>query len=228
MAARKTGPGSLDRGLGDLPPELRWREWMGRVEAVIFAAPEPVPREVLSRLVGPDCRLDDLIADIQAELRTRPYELVFVAGGWHHRTRARFAEAIRSVRGSPVDAGAPALTPTERLIVTAIAYLQPVSRGDLARLLGKEVSRDLIARLKRLDLIGAGPRLPQPGSPLAYVTTPTFLAVFGLGSLRDLPDIEALEDAGLLARPEAVDARNRDLDRTLGLEADGVDDDGRP
>ena len=42
----------LDRELEDLPPDLRWREWMLRVEAVIFAAAEPVHREVLARVVG--------------------------------------------------------------------------------------------------------------------------------------------------------------------------------
>ena len=58
----------LDRELADLPPELRWREWMARVEAVLFAAAEPVGREVLARVVGRDCALDLLIEDIAADL----------------------------------------------------------------------------------------------------------------------------------------------------------------
>jgi chromosome segregation and condensation protein ScpB len=41
-----------DRELEDLPPEMRWREWMLRVEAVIFASAEPVSRETLARVVG--------------------------------------------------------------------------------------------------------------------------------------------------------------------------------
>ncbi len=51
------------------------------------------------------------------------------------------------------DAGAPELTLTELLAVTAIAYLQPATRAELSRLIGKEISRDVISRLKRLDLI---------------------------------------------------------------------------
>ncbi|MBB3525944.1 hypothetical protein FHX03_005316 [Rhizobium sp. BK456] len=43
-----------DRELEDLPAELRWREWMLRVEAVIFASAEPVDRETLARVVGKD------------------------------------------------------------------------------------------------------------------------------------------------------------------------------
>ena len=74
-------PALLDTELEHLPPELRWREWMGRVEAVIFAASEPVPREVLARVVGKSCNLELIIDDIRAELAGRPYELMSVAGG---------------------------------------------------------------------------------------------------------------------------------------------------
>jgi segregation and condensation protein B len=48
--AKETPP--LDTDLEDLPPELRWREWMGRIEAVIFASATPVPRADLARVVG--------------------------------------------------------------------------------------------------------------------------------------------------------------------------------
>lgn len=86
-------PALLDTELEHLPPELRWREWMGRVEAVIFAANEPVPREVLARLVGKNCNIDLIIDDIRAELAGRPYELAAVAGGWQHRTKKVFGDA---------------------------------------------------------------------------------------------------------------------------------------
>jgi segregation and condensation protein B len=224
-----------DRELGDLPAQLRWREWMGRVEAAIFAAAAPVPREALARLVGRDCRLEDLIADIREELKGRPYDLVPVAGpapgapaGWQHRTRPRFAAAIRLAAGPSKDADLSAMTPTEGLVVTAIAYLQPVTRAALSRLAGREISRDVIAKLKQLGLIASGPRSPTLGAPLTYVTTGKFLSLFGLGSLRDLPDREAIEEAGLLDH-EAEGAADP-LDALIGLgrdsdeeEADGAD-----
>jgi segregation and condensation protein B len=154
------------------------------------------------------------LSDIRDELRPRPYELVHVAGGWQLRTKARYAGAIRALGNGASDAGRPELTPTELLTVTTIAYLQPATRGELSRLVGKEVSRDIIGRLKSLDLIAAGPRAPEAGAPYAYVTTRKFLEVFGLASLRELPDIESLEDAGLLQRPANV----ADLDGVLGLD----------
>ena len=207
----------FDPELADLPSAACWREWMGRVEAAIFASREPVAREALARLVGPRCNLDDLIADIVDELRARPYALVFVAGGYQLRTRARFADAIRAANaGTLRDAGLPELTPTELLAVTAIAYLQPATRAEISRLTAKEISRDVIARLKRLDLIDGGLRAPQAGAPFAYVTTKKFLEVFGLATLRDLPDIEKLEDEGLLQRSQL----EADLDGALGLAGD--------
>ena len=216
---RKHGPpqetelhGSFDSVLMELPEAARWREWMGRVEAVIFAARNPVPREALARLVGSSCNLDDLIADIRDELRARPYDLVFVAGGFQLRTSPRFAPAIRAAGGGDLrDAGAPELTPTEILAVTAIAYLQPATRAELSRLACKEISRDVIGALKRHGLIDGALRAPQPGAPFAYVTTKKFLEVFGLATLRDLPDIERLEDEGLLERPRP----EADLDAVL-------------
>jgi chromosome segregation and condensation protein ScpB len=204
----------FDPELADLPEGARWREWLGRVEAAIFASPTPAPREALARLVGKNCNLDDLLADIRDELRPRPYELVHVAGGWQLRTKPRYADAIRALDNGAKDAGPPELTPTEILAVTTIAYLQPATRAELSRLVGKEVSRDIIGRLKSLDLIAAGPRAPEAGAPYAYVTTRKFLEVFGLASLRELPDIESLEDAGLLQRP----ANLADLDGVLGLD----------
>ena len=69
----------LDTELEYLPPELRWREWIGRIEAVIFASASPVPRGDLARVVGQGASVDLLIEDIQADLDDRPYELVAVA-----------------------------------------------------------------------------------------------------------------------------------------------------
>ena len=189
----------LDRELADLPPELRWREWMLRVEAVIFAAAQPVGRETLARVVGKDCSIDLLIDDLCAELHSRPYEIVFVAGGWQYRTRSRFAVPIRASQAATRSA-APALSDFEAMVLMAIAYFQPITRGDLSKIFGKEVSRDTIASLRGANFLASGPRSPTLGAPYTYVTTKHFLTAFGMETLRDLPDIEALEDAGLLSR----------------------------
>ncbi|MGF7007860.1 SMC-Scp complex subunit ScpB [Hoeflea sp. 108] len=192
--------GLFDRELEHLPPELRWREWMGRVEAVIFAASTPVTRSVLARVVGKSCNIELIIDDIRAELAGRPYELVSVAGGWQHRTKKVFGDAIQAAVGQQGREGEKELTQSEALVLMGIAYFQPITRGELSSFFGKEVSRDLIGVLRSQDLIASGPRSPQPGAPYTYVTTKAFLSHFGFDTLRDLPDFEALEDAGLLSK----------------------------
>jgi segregation and condensation protein B len=218
---RRESEEGLDVELADLPPAARWREWMLRVEAAIFASARPVPREALVRLLGQDCRFDDLIADLAQELRGRPYDLALVAVGYALRTKARFAPAIRAAHpGQLPDTGLADLTRTETFALTAIAYLQPVTRGDISRLAGREISRDVIASLKRHGLIDGAIRAPQPGAPFAYVTTRKFLEAFGLASLRDLPDLERLKAEGRLERGQG----EADLDSALGVMNGEADD----
>ncbi|MVA27266.1 SMC-Scp complex subunit ScpB (plasmid) [Agrobacterium vitis] len=177
-----------DRELDQFPPEMRWREWMLRVEAVIFASAEPVSRETLARMVGKDCSIDLLVDDLREDLSSRPYELVSVAGA----------------RG-----GTAALSDFEAMVLMAVGYFQPITRGELSKIFGKEVSRNTIGALRGAGFIGSGPRSPTPGAPYTYVTTQHFLSAFEMETLRDLPNIEALEDAGLLSRdslPDVVEA----------------------
>jgi segregation and condensation protein B len=187
----------LDVDLKDLSPELRWRAWMGRVEAVIFASASPVPRADLARVVGQGVSVDLLIEDIQADLVGRPYELTAVAGGWMMRTRARFADAIRVA----ADVGPQRLdlNEFEVTVLAVIAYHQPLTRDGLKDIFGQDISRDLVARLRAQELITTGPRSPRAGAPYTYVTTQKFLLVFGMESLRDLPDRDGLQDAGLIS-----------------------------
>jgi segregation and condensation protein B len=193
---------------------------MMRVEAVIFAASQPVTRETLAALIGSDCHLDLLIADIRDELKSRPYELVDVAGGFQLRTRRGYGEVIRA-SGAVASKGL-ALTPLEKLVLTAVAYFQPVTRAGLGDILGRPISRDVIAALRGAALIATGPRSPQPGAPHTYVTTPAFLTLWGLPSLRDLPDLAQLEEAGLLGKPPMPD----ELRGALGIKDDDESEDG--
>src|SRR5690606_32730331 len=117
---------------------------------------------------------------------------------WMLRTRAAYGPAIRAA----ADVGGQLLELSEfdLAVLAAIAYYQPISRDGLKDVFGKEISRDLIGRLAERNLIGTGPREPRRGAPYTFVTTDTFLAAFGLESLRDLPDAEQMADAGLTAR----------------------------
>ena len=185
----------LDRELEDLPADLRWREWMRRIEAVLFASSSPVPRKDLARVVGQGVLVDLLIEDLMADLEGRAFEVAKVAGGLMLRTRPTYAAAIRTA----ADLGDQDLDLREYdvAVLAAVAYHQPITRDGLKDIFGKEISRDLIGRLHARGLIGTGPRSPRRGAPYTYVTTEKFLVAFDLESLQDLPDREQLEDAGL-------------------------------
>lgn len=223
---RKTAAASLDRALSHLSPAERWHEWMRRIEAVLFASATPVPRAVLARVVGEECRLDLLIDALRDDLADRPYEIISVAGAFQMRTRPRFAAAIRAAGVAPE---APDdLSRADMLALMTIAYFQPVTRAEMTAILGQEISRDRIGRLRRLDLVASGPRSPRPGAPQTYVTTTAFLARWDLESLRDLPQREELEAAGLLSRDTVLDVvgalrdRWEDMDPVGEEEEEGI------
>ena len=182
----------LDRELDHLPAPLRWREWVLRIEAVLFASASPVPREDLARVVGKEASLDLLIEDLAAELEGRAVEVARVGAGWMLRTRAAYGPAIREA----ADVGDQALNLSafDLAVLAAIAYHQPISRDGLKDIFGKEISRDLIGRLSELELISTGPREPRRGAPHTFVTTDAFLAAFGLETLLDFTEQELQMD----------------------------------
>lgn len=165
---------------------MRWREWMRRIEAVLFASASPVSRHALANVVGSQASVDLLIEDLRAELAERPYDLIRAGAGWMLQTRPVYAAVIRAAAdtgGQDVD-----LSELDLAVLAGIAYHQPVTRLRLSEIFGIDVSRDRLARLRRTGLIVNGPRSPTSGGPATYVTTDSFLAMFGLESLRDLPD----------------------------------------
>lgn len=187
----------LDRDLADLPPDRRWREWMRRIEAVLFASAGPVPRDALARVVGQDAPVDLLIGDLAADIAGRPYEVARIGAGWMLRTTPAYAPAIRAAAGGrALDLPEFDLQEFDLAVLAAIAFHQPIGRDGLRQIFGRDIGRELIGRLAGRDLIGTGPREPRRGAPRTFVTTETFLAAFGLESLGDLPDPGPPGDAG--------------------------------
>ena len=146
-------------------------------------------------MVGQGASVDLLIEDLAVDLAERPYEVASVADGWLLRARPAYAAAIRAA----ADVGEKDLDLNEFdvAVLAAIAYHESVTRDGLKDIFGKEISRDLIGRLHARDLIATGPRSPRRGAPYTFVTTEKCLVAFGLETLRDLPDREMLEDAGM-------------------------------
>ncbi|MFB9151306.1 SMC-Scp complex subunit ScpB [Roseovarius ramblicola] len=193
MTGARPDPG-FDRELAHLPAAQRWQRWLRRIEAVLFAAAAPVPRDILALVVGRDARIEHLIADLAADLEDRAVEVAAVADGWLLRSRPAYASAVRAAI-APADDTA-SLRQAEAAVLAAIAWHQPITRKGLRQVFGREIGRDVIGRLHARGLIAPGPRAPRRGAPLSYVTTPHFLATFGLANLGDLPDIDDLPGTG--------------------------------
>ena len=143
-----------------------------------------------------------LIEDLAVELSERPYEIARVTGNaWMPADPPAYAPAIRAA----ADLGEQELDLREFdvAVLAAIAYHQPITRDGLKEIFGKEISRDLIGRLHARGSHHHRPPRPRRGAPYTFVTTEQFLVAFGLESLRDLPDREQLEDAGMVGAEEA-------------------------
>jgi len=150
------------------------------IEAMLFAAAEPLPITVLSAALDADA------APVLATLRDRyaggGVELHQVAGGWQLRTAPDLAPALTHVVPAPRRLPRAAM---EALAV--IAYHQPATRAEMEAVRGVSIAQSSMDLLLELGLVATAGRRESPGRPTLWVTTPAFLAQFGLQSLRDLP-----------------------------------------
>ena len=118
-------------------------------------------------------------------------------GAWRNHLALTASDAIRAAIGGDDRVR---LSKLEGQVQATIAYFQPMTRAELSAVFGRDISRDVLADLRSLRLIASGPRSPRAGAPYTYVTTSEFLSRFGFATLRDLPDIEKLEDAGIIVQ----------------------------
>jgi len=91
--ARRQEP-EFDRERADLPADLRLREWMRRIEAVLSASAAPVARDHLARVVRQGASVDLLIEDLMTDLEGRPYEVAKAGAGRMLRIKPAYAPAI--------------------------------------------------------------------------------------------------------------------------------------
>jgi segregation and condensation protein B len=154
------------------------------VEALLFLSPDPVPVVQLADAcdVEPDEVLEAL-EELRETLDGRGLHLREVAGGWTLATDPAAEDAARRLLAKP---RTPPLTPAQAEALAIVAYLQPVSRPEMARIRGV-ASDSAVATLLERGLIEEAGR-SQFGAVL-YRTTPRFLKLFGLGSLDELPDV---------------------------------------
>jgi segregation and condensation protein B len=163
------------------------------VEAVLFAAEEPMSAAELALHVGERIDVAAALAELQAHYAGRGVELVERGGRWHFQTAADLAHILRREREESRRLSRAAV---ETLAI--VAYHEPVSRAEIEAIRGVQISKGTLDVLMEAGWIRPAGRREGPGRPLTYATTADFLSHFGLASRRDLPGIDDLKAAGLL------------------------------
>jgi segregation and condensation protein B len=169
------------------------------LEALLFAAPEPLGEDELARWFGDDDSVAGLLRELGQTYAERGVNLVRLAGGWTFRTAPDLAPELRTERvvGRKLSRAA-----VETLAI--IAYHQPVTRSEIEAIRGVALARGTVDRLMEAGWVRPTGRRDAPGRPLNWATTPAFLAHFGLDSLNELPGMDELRAAGLLDIGPAV------------------------
>lgn len=163
------------------------------VEAVLFAAAEPLAHSDIAAHVGTGDGIAAALAALAEQYSTRGVNLVERGGRWHFQTAPDLAHLLRREREEPRRLSRAGI---ETLAI--IAYHEPVSRAEIEAIRGVQISKGTLDVLMEAGWIRPAGRREVPGRPLIYATTPAFLTHFGLSSRRDLPGIEDLKAAGLL------------------------------
>jgi segregation and condensation protein B len=169
------------------------------VEAVLFAAAGPVAEETLALRLGDDADIPALLAELAGFYAGRGVNLVRRGDGWAFVTAPDLALWLRQER--PV---ARILSRAAVETLAVIAYHQPVTRAEIEAIRGVAVGRGTLDRLLEAGWVRPKGRREVPGRPLNWVTTPQFLAHFGLDGLAELPGVDELRAAGLLDLSPAV------------------------
>jgi segregation and condensation protein B len=204
-ARRPEPPEPLD--LSDRAQALRL------IEAILFAAAEPVGEENLAERLPDGTDIAGLLAEVAEQYAGRGVNLVKVAGRWALRTAPDLAPALEREKTVQRKLSRAAVE-----TMAIIAYHQPVTRAEIESIRGVALSRGTLDQLMEAGWILPKGRRHSPGRPATWVTTDGFLEHFGLDRLDDLPGIEELRAAGLLdTRPgiATMAMREEEAERTV-------------
>ncbi len=163
------------------------------VEAILFAASEPVPVEKIAKFLPEGADVNGLLADLKDNYANRGVNLIEIAGKWALRTAEDLSFILRREQVEQRRLSRAAL---ETLAI--VAYHQPVTRAEIEDIRGVAISKGTLDILLDAGWVRMRGRRRTPGRPVTYGTTEAFLSHFGLNEVNDLPGLQELKGAGLL------------------------------
>jgi segregation and condensation protein B len=158
------------------------------LEAILFVTESPVPIEELAEVLElPKQQVQIELEELASDLVTRESGLVLRQAGGGYRLYSN-PEAYPYLERFASSATARRISGAALEVLAVIAYRQPVSRGQIAEIRGVD-SDSAIRTLERMGLVEEAGRLPGPGNPAIYRTTPLFLEKLGVNRLEELPPL---------------------------------------
>ena len=163
------------------------------VEAILFAAEEPLDVESIQARIKTRTNIKKILESLQKQYEKRGFNLVCITNKWSFRTSKKLSK-LMSLQ-----------TPNEKKLSKAaietlsiIVYHQPVTRSEIEEIRGVAFATGTLDILLELNWVKPSGRKNVPGKPIQYVTTDDFLSHFNINKLSDLPNVEELGSAGLI------------------------------
>jgi segregation and condensation protein B len=190
--AERATPAPESSQAADEPAAEARPEELRLIEALLFAAAEPVDEKALAKRLPPGADVRESLKRLALEYAPRGVNLVRVGNAWAFRTASDLAWLLTHEAVEPKKLSRAAI---ETLAI--IAYHQPVTRAEIEEIRGVAVAKGTLDVLLETGWIRPRGRRKAPGRPLTFGTTEAFLSHFGLEQLSDLPGLDELKGAGL-------------------------------
>jgi segregation and condensation protein B len=174
-------------------PSADRREQLRILEALLFAASEPIGEAYLAQHLKSNDDVPALLEELKGFYASRGVNLVKVAEKWTFRTAEDLSYLLERNATEQRRLSKAAL---ETLAI--VSYHQPVTRAEIEEIRGVSASAGTLDVLMEIGWVRPRGRRRAPGRPITYGTTDEFLIHFGLESIKDLPGLAELKGAGLL------------------------------
>jgi len=173
--------------------DIEYQNLIRMVEALLFAAAEPLDDATLASRLPQDAPLEKLLASLRQSYAPRGINLIQVAGRWAFRTAPDLAFLMEKERKV-----SRRLSKASLETLAIVAYHQPVTRAEIEDIRGVSVNRGTLDLLMEAGWVRMMGRRRSPGRPVTYGTTDGFLEHFGLPAIGDLPGMDELKATGLV------------------------------
>ena len=164
-----------------------------QVEAILFAAEEPLDIETIASRLSVKANIPKILTSLTEQYKNRGINLVCITNRWSLRTADNLSK-LMNLQKSKNKKMSRATVETLAIIV----YHQPVTRSEIEEIRGVAFGTGTLEILLELNWVKPSGRKNVPGKPIQYVTTENFLNHFNLKNLSDLPNVEELTSAGLI------------------------------